>query len=364
MKSKKEITPKTNPLLPDDNSITLNQNLRKKHAIWLLCALLGLMVVAMIGVFYLRNRTPLQTYQGGLQKIRVSNIGVNPLLQTIAQNKGYFAQNSLEPIATNYETGRQVLDDLLANKLDIGFAGDFTGVSFMFEQPRLRIIASESQQDSFSILVRSDKNIVTPSDLKGKKIGVTLKAPGEFFLDRFLSVNNLKPQDIERLDRLPTDMSAQLAEGTLDAVVVFEPSAFNLKKELGDAVNMWPIQGAEKISGTVFSTQDFITTRPDLVERYLRSLIQAQEFLITQPDAAKDIMITMGEFSPEYVDYFWQKTTYNVSLQQSMILTMEEQARFLINAKATAQTTVPNYLDYIYFDALEKVEPNAISIIH
>lgn len=366
MRSTKKETPleANTPLLEGQNS-SLNQHLNSKHTIWLLGGLLGLMIVATISFFYIHSRSPLpQSYQGDLQKIRVAKIGVNPLLQTIAQNKGYFAQNGLEPVVTNYATGPQTLDNLIQDQLDIGLAADFAGVSYIFEHPELRIITSESQQDTFNLIVRTDKGITAPADLKGKKIGVTRKGAGEFFLARFLTLNNLSTQDIEILDRLPTDMSIQLADGTLDAVVLFEPSAFNLKKELGDKAQVWPIQGAEKVSAILFSTKDFIAARPDLIERYVRSLTQAQDFIMTDPQEAKTIMATAGNFSAEYVDYVWQKTTYNVSLQQSLLLTMEEQARFLISTQSTAQTTIPNYLDYMYFDALEKVKPNAISIIH
>jgi NitT/TauT family transport system substrate-binding protein len=46
-----------------------------------------------------------------------------------------------------------------------------------------------------------------------------------------------------------------------------------------------------------------------------------------------------------------------------MLITMEDQARWRMGNNLTDKTEVPNYLDYIYIDALEEVKPEAIGII-
>ncbi len=47
-----------------------------------------------------------------------------------------------------------------------------------------------------------------------------------------------------------------------------------------------------------------------------------------------------------------------------MIIVMEDQARWNIQHGLTNTTEVTNYLDYIYFDALDEVKPEAVTIIH
>jgi NitT/TauT family transport system substrate-binding protein len=42
---------------------------------------------------------------------------------------------------------------------------------------------------------------------------------------------------------------------------------------------------------------------------------------------------------------------------------MEDGARWRIKQGIAEAANVPNYLDYIYFDALEEVKPKAIGII-
>ena len=43
---------------------------------------------------------------------------------------------------------------------------------------------------------------------------------------------------------------------------------------------------------------------------------------------------------------------------------MEDEARWHIENEYTDAKEVPNYLDQIYFDALESVNPDAVNIIH
>jgi len=55
---------------------------------------------------------------------------------------------------------------------------------------------------------------------------------------------------------------------------------------------------------------------------------------------------------------------FNVSLHQSLLITLEDQARWAIEHKLTDKSEVPNYLDYIYFDAMNEVKPDDVTIIH
>ena len=51
------------------------------------------------------------------------------------------------------------------------------------------------------------------------------------------------------------------------------------------------------------------------------------------------------------------------SFAQALILAMEDEARWRIENKLTDKTTVPDYLDFMYIDALEVVNPGAVTVI-
>lgn len=43
---------------------------------------------------------------------------------------------------------------------------------------------------------------------------------------------------------------------------------------------------------------------------------------------------------------------------------MQQEAKWAMHNKLVAKKEMPNYLDFFSFDALEKVKPEAVSIVH
>jgi NitT/TauT family transport system substrate-binding protein len=60
----------------------------------------------------------------------------------------------------------------------------------------------------------------------------------------------------------------------------------------------------------------------------------------------------------------WPSYRFNVALDQSLILALEDETRWAIKSKLTGRTDTPNYLDYIYLGGLQSVAPSAVTIIH
>lgn len=59
----------------------------------------------------------------------------------------------------------------------------------------------------------------------------------------------------------------------------------------------------------------------------------------------------------------WDKNQFSLSLDQSLILAMEDEARWMIKNNLTNEKNVPNFLDYIYEDGLKAVKPEAENVI-
>src|SRR5262249_5549202 len=151
--------------------------------------------------------------------------------------------------------GPPAVTDLLAKKVDFAIAGDFVGVNNIFKNGNLRILSQVSEQESFHILARKDKGINQPSDLKGKTVGVTFNGAGQFFLYRYLSLHDMKATDIKSKNLTPDQMTSQITDGKIDAIVIFEPHVYDLQKSLGDKIVNWSAQGSELTSALAYTTQ-------------------------------------------------------------------------------------------------------------
>ena len=68
-------------------------------------------------------------------------------------------------------------------------------------------------------------------------------------------------------------------------------------------------------------------------------------------------------YSSTYLASVWSNYQFSVTLDQSQILAMQDEARWLINNSLTNANTAPNFLNYIYVNGLESVKPSAVNII-
>lgn len=299
-----------------------------------------------------------------VDQIRIANIGMYSVFNVIAKEKGYFAENGLDAQVEEYDSGATSIAALLSGEADVIVAADFVGVRNMFDRSDIRVLAQVSDHDVFRVIARRDKGIEEPKDLRGKTIGLTKKTAGEFYLGRFLTANGLAFEDVTLVDLAPAGMIEGLRGGTLDAVLIFEPHAFDLREEFGGRAVTWSAQGSEHALGLIYTTQDFIDRHPSLAERYLRALVMAEEHLRAHEDEARRIVGRSLEYTDAYIAYIWPKFSFGILLDQGTLLAMEAEARWLIGNGLVDATMVPNYLDRISFDGLERTRPSAVTIIH
>jgi len=321
---------------------------------------------AVVAFLWLSHQANVATtsHSGPMDEITIGNVGEYSIFNLIARDEGYFKQNNLRANIIEYPSGPPAVTDLLAGKVNFAIAADFVGVTNIFQNPDLRILAQTSQQTSFGLIARKDKGISDPRDLKGKRVGVTKNGAGEFFLGQFLIVNGMSPSDISEVNLQPAALINGLNSGQLDAIVIFEPYVYNLTSSLGDKIIYWNVQGQQKTLAFSYTTKTYLRSHAAIVNRYVKSLVEAENFLTNNDTASRKLLAKDLQYSPAYVDYLWPKIDFHLSLAQPMLLYMEDEARFVIAGNVTAQKTVPNYLDYIYFPALQSAAPQEVTIIH
>jgi NitT/TauT family transport system substrate-binding protein len=66
--------------------------------------------------------------------------------------------------------------------------------------------------------------------------------------------------------------------------------------------------------------------------------------------------------SNTYIDKVWPDHQFTLSLDQSLILAMEDEGRWMISKNLTEKHTIPNYLEYVYSDGMKGVKPGSVGI--
>jgi NitT/TauT family transport system substrate-binding protein len=108
---------------------------------------------------------------------------------------------------------------------------------------------------------------------------------------------------------------------------------------------------------------DWIAGHPKTLNLFLKSLAQAENFIIGNDEAAKAIVQKQVIYNDKEMQVFWSENQFPLSLDQSLITAMEDEARWMISSNLTTEKQVPNFSDYIYEDALKAVKPDAVNII-
>ncbi|GAH00088.1 unnamed protein product, partial [marine sediment metagenome] len=252
-------------------------------------------------------------------------------------------------------------DALIAGEADISTSAGFVFVSNSFDYTDLRVFGTVATAQVKELVARKDKGITTIDDLAGKKIGVTRKSGAEFLFGVFLTFNGLSYKDVELVDLKASEIVEAISNGDIDAGFTWDPYTYNIKKELGENVISW--FGGEDFYFVLLTKEDWIKNNPAAAERFIKSVLEAEDHIKGNPEEAKEFVRNRFDYESDYIDYSWPKQEFAVVLEQAMLITFEDQARWRIKNKLTEATEVPNYLYYIYMDALEEVKPEAIGII-
>jgi len=282
----------------------------------------------------------------------------------IAEKKGYFKEEGLDVEVREFESGRTAMRAMLrADDIDIVTAAQTPVVFNSFGRSDYAIIGNMVYSDNdVKILVRRDRKISSPSDLKGKTVGITAGSSGHFFLNLFLIYNGLQMADVKTIDIEATRLPQALIDGQVDAIATWEPHIYKAKKALGDRILLLPGRGMYREDFYLIARKSFIQKHPEALRRFLRAIEKGEEFILKNKKEAMDIVGQRLKLNKEIMDATWDDFQFSLSLDQSTLVALEDEARWAIRNKLTDAAKVPNYLDYVYTDSLRAVKPGAVTI--
>ena len=309
---------------------------------------------------------PSKQYTGNIEKIKlgVATVESSSLIY-IAEKKGFFKKHGLDVLIKNYEAGVLAVDALWAGEVEVATASEFVLTSQIFQKrDDLRVLASIGIANNMEIVASKEKGITEPTDLKRKKIGTVHGSILDFFLGTFLNSHGISITDVQVINLKPSETGEALSKGIVDAAVTFTPHSYGIKTHLGRNIVGWPAQGGQDWYLLLLVREPFIKTRPLVIERLIKALIDSEGFMEKHETEAQKIIAEVFKIDQPVLPSVWQKSRSNVRLDQDLLSLMEDEARWLIKNKLTDETEFPNYFDFIHLDGLEKVKPEAITIVH
>ena len=207
---------------------------------------------------------------------------------------------------------------------------------------------------------RRDHGVANASDLGGKRIGVPRSTISEFYLSRFVTLHGQSLEEVTLVDLSRSDGVEALCNGSVDAVVTAEPYLSALRARLGDGASVLPVQSTQYTYAVLVGSDAWIAGHPTETVRFLQAVQEADDWIQGHPADAKRILQDRLGMNGPQLDEQWPRHQFGLSLDQSLILAMEDEGRWMIRNNLTGAETVPDFQKYFSTGSLEHVSPGSV----
>lgn len=331
-----------------------------------IAALVVLAGIGLAAAYYSLGSRPEGTAAPQRIVVRVAETrDVATALVQVALANGYFADAGLEVETREYPSGKRSLEGLFAGEVDFALPSETPIVISSFGRRDFYVIASFADTGTYQRIVgRRDRGIEKPVDLRGKRIATQKGSAVHYFLHLFLLKHGLSVRDI-RLTFLPAEeLAPALARGEIDAFSMREPYTSEARGLLGDKAVVFDAPKIYERYDLLVVRNDFLRAHPEAARRALRALARAEEFVRREPQAAIAIVVARTRIPEAAVVRDWKEFNFRLSLPQTLLANLDEQASWALDSGLVEARPVPNYLELIHLDTLKAVRPTAVTVIH
>ncbi len=324
----------------------------------------SMLFILVVGVCFIASCAPGEPVKS-MKKI---NLGISRSFLSvpvyIAKEQGYFSKEGLDVTVKEYSSGKLATRDLFAGTVDISTVADMPVVFNSFKRDDFCIFATFTHSYDFvSIITREDKGFKTGGDLKGKRVGANRGTSSHFFLGVYLIHNNLSISDVELVDIKTVDLPAALKNDEVDAISVWQPYSQATERLLRDDARELPHSEIYRTTFDFAVMKNFAEDHADILEKFIGAIDKAAAFMKDNKEKSQEIIAGRFKLDKDIVHSAWDDFVFDISLDQSLLVSWDEIARWAIKNKFTENKEIPNYFNFIHLDALEAVKPESITII-
>lgn len=211
----------------------------------------------------------------------------------------------------NATSGPPITNGMIANNIQIGMMGDFpllvngaTGQATKNETQLISVIAYNAYGGGNGIVVHKDSPYYQLADLKGKKVSVPFGSAAHGMMLQALQNNGYGAEFWNLVSQSPEIGTTNLQEKRIDAHGDFVPFA-ELLPFRGFARKIF--DGAETKQPTfhgVVARKDFAEKYPEIVTAYIKAMMEANEWVRTNPKQAAEKIQEWTKIEKEVVYMF------------------------------------------------------------
>jgi ABC-type nitrate/sulfonate/bicarbonate transport system substrate-binding protein len=196
---------------------------------------------------------------------------------------------------------------VVSGKADFGVAGADVLLKARSEGQPVVAVAALYQRSPVALISLADKNIARPQDLIGKKIAVQpANSTVGIAYEALLTSQNITHSDLIEIERTDYNTVNILFDNEVDVLSGFITNDGMKAKLRSDAVNFILISdyGIDIYSNVIFTTEDTIKNRPQLVEAFVKATIHGIQWSVNEPaKSAANVVERYGkDMAPDIKD--------------------------------------------------------------
>lgn len=273
----------------------------------------------------------------------------------IAKEAGYFSAEGLDVELIRVGGSTRMVAAMLGGSAPIIQAGAIAALTANVAGAEVVIIGATGTVSPFRLIVRPE--IKQPSDLRGKKAGITTFGSTSDQVVRIaLKQFGLEPnKDVALLTfGAQPEVFAALQHGAVQAAPLSYPLYPKaIKLGMRELVNFADI-GVEDINGTVITTRAFLAQQRDTALRFMRAFTRGMQRYRTDKEFSKKILGKYGKLTDdEILEGAWQD--YAPTIQKSPRPSLKA-VQFMIENQFPGKKPLPKPEQFVDFSIAEQLE--------
>ena len=289
---------------------------------------------------------------------------INSALAIIATSQGLFQKANVNVISKPFVLGKDALKAVIDGEADLAVVADTVFMFKLHDGNKLDIVASISQgRRSLAIVTRNDSGIKTLQDLRGKSVAVTMGTNFTYFIDMVLQVQGVPSSEINFVDLNTADTLTAFKAGRIDAAVVYQPHLAQLETELGNRIKVFYGDDVYAFRFLLVGKPLYIERHPEEIKRVLRALVAAEQLVRADPAGARKALGNAVNIDDALMVKLFNTEDYAISLDQAMLLALDDQTRWAMRRGIIARGPIPNYMENVKYQYLEAILPSAVKVI-
>lgn len=331
------------------------------------CGTIAIILLFLLTIYFLQSYFNHQTkdQQATYPSVTLgASHSITTALLTVAKEKGFFEKEGLNVRIQIYKSGGVALDDMLAGNIEMAGLAETPIVHRIFDSTGFKIIATLlTTSNDPKIVTSKGSGINKPADLAGKNIGVTKKyQSAHFFLHMFLLKHNIQESDVSITHNSPSAIVDQINSGTIDAAALFEPYVSYAVDKLGDKALIFSEPGIYTKTFNLVSATAFLENNPEFFHKLISALTQAEKYIYQHLPETIELVSNGLSLDKRIVAEYFEYSTLEVSLPKALLVSMRDQAQWIASESESSELAIPDYKKFIYYDALNAVNPTKVSI--